>query len=131
MPSSNTAFSSKSYWDERYASEKPDQTFEWLHPYSFYKQVLTQLIPTKKSHILHLGIGNSRMAIDMHDDGYSHHSCLDYSEVVIEGMKKAFHDWEGVDWVVGDVFALDAKSLNGPVDVCIDKGTFDAFLTGL
>lgn len=64
----------------------------------------------------------------MYDDGYRHISNIDYSPVVIDKMAAANADCDGMTWTVGDIRALPFA--DGSVDVCIDKATMDAMLTG-
>ena len=72
-----------------------------------------------------LGCGNSTLSRDLYDDGYKTVDNLDYSEVVIDKMKK-LHQEERPEmtWVVGDIRKLPFDSQS--IDFCIDKGTMDA-----
>lgn len=64
----------------------------------------------------------------MYDDGYRNVSNLDYSAVVIDKMARANEGCDGMTWTVGDVRHLPFERES--IDVCIDKATLDAMLTG-
>lgn len=86
----NSAYGTQEYWDERYAREAPDATFDWLKKYEDMKPYIHQFVPDRSMRILHLGCGNSTLPIDMYDDGYEQQANLDYSPVVIE-KQQALH----------------------------------------
>lgn len=76
-----------------------------------------------------LGCGNSTLSRDLYDDGYKRVDNIDYSDVVIEKMKRVNEERTEMTWVVGDIRDLPFEDES--VDVCIDKGTMDALLTGV
>lgn len=86
----NSAYGTQEYWDERYAKEAPDATFDWLKKYEDLKSYIHQFVPDSSKRVLHLGCGNSTLPIDMYDDGYEQQVNLDYSPVVIE-KQQALH----------------------------------------
>nr|CRX79111.1 hypothetical protein ls5930a1_00147 [Leucosporidium scottii] len=128
LPEHNSAYGTQEYWDERYAREAPDATFDWLKKYEDMKPYIHQFVPDRSKRILHLGCGNSTLPIDMYDDGYEQQANLDYSSVVIE-KQQALHGEvrPKMTWCTGDIRKLPFE--DGSFDVCIDKGTMDAMMT--
>ncbi|ORZ26161.1 hypothetical protein BCR42DRAFT_341719 [Absidia repens] len=77
-------FDSKEYWEDRFAQEEP---FDWLLTWDSI-QLFLQPYLSSKEHILHLGCGNSLLALQMADCGYKNIVNVDYSANVIEKMKE-------------------------------------------
>lgn len=116
----NDEYSRKSYWDERFRTE---ESYEWLC--SLKDSGLLECMPDRSARILVLGAGNSPLTQDLLDAGYSNVVSTDYSEVVVENMKKKVPN---ASWEVADM--LDVSSFmatqSSKFDVVIDKGGFDA-----
>ncbi|KAG8926369.1 hypothetical protein FRC01_008942 [Tulasnella sp. 417] len=119
IAASNEEYSTKTYWEKRYASE--EGTFDWFKSYADIKDLFHDLIPERSSRILVLGCGNSTLSDDkMWQDGYRNIVNVDYSGVVIEKMKTKYEDREGMEWLEMDVRELAFE--NDSFDVAIDKG---------
>ncbi|GAA5827570.1 hypothetical protein JCM5353_001620 [Sporobolomyces roseus] len=129
LPSKNAGYGTKEYWDERYTKEADDASFDWFKTYEEIKHLINRFVPSKTSRIVMLGCGNSTLSRDLYDDGYKRVDNIDYSDVVIEKMKRVNEERTEMTWVVGDIRDLPFE--NESVDVCIDKGTMDALLTGV
>ncbi|TNY20214.1 S-adenosyl-L-methionine-dependent methyltransferase [Rhodotorula diobovata] len=125
LPKNNAEYGTQQYWDARYAQE---DSFDWCKRYADVRHLIRRFVPNRDAHIVMLGCGNSTLSRDMYDDGYRHISNIDYSPVVIDKMAAANADCDGMTWTVGDIRALPFA--DGSVDVCIDKATMDAMLTG-
>ncbi|GAA6046820.1 hypothetical protein JCM3770_005659 [Rhodotorula araucariae] len=128
LPKNNAEYGTQEYWDARYAQEQDGASFDWCKRYADIRHLVRRFVPNQHARIVMLGCGNSTLSRDMYDDGYRNIVNLDYSPVVIDKMARANAGCEGMSWQVGDVRKLpfDAAS----IDVCIDKATLDAMLTG-
>ncbi|KAJ3843240.1 S-adenosyl-L-methionine-dependent methyltransferase [Lentinula raphanica] len=128
LPETNDLYGTKQYWNQRYALEAQDASFDWFKSYSEISDILRSLIPDKSSKILMLGCGNSKLSQDMYDDGYSNIVNIDYSSIVIENMKQRHRESRPqMSWQEMDV--RDLKFEDNSFDVAIDKGTMDAMMT--
>ncbi|KAJ3863799.1 S-adenosyl-L-methionine-dependent methyltransferase [Lentinula novae-zelandiae] len=128
LPESNDQYGTKQYWNQRYAQEDDDASFDWFKSYSEIADILRSLIPDKRSRILMLGCGNSKLSEDMYDDGYHNIVNTDYSSIIIEKMKQRHGDARPqMEWHEMDV--RDLKFDDSSFDVAIDKGTMDAMMT--
>ena len=67
------------------------------------------------------------MTADLHSQGFTNQTSVDFSTVVIDAMKAKYSDLK-TTWQVMDV--RDLHFDNGSVDIAIDKGTLDAMLHG-
>ncbi|PWN32276.1 uncharacterized protein FA14DRAFT_162445 [Meira miltonrushii] len=125
----NEEFQTREYWDKRYASEAPEEDFDWFKTYAELKPILDELVPDRNARILMLGCGNSTLTIDMVNDGYANITNLDYSDILIQKMKIRHPEQ---DWRTMDVRELseNADQLGGAEswDVILDKGTMDALM---
>ncbi|KAJ8094447.1 hypothetical protein PM082_010881 [Marasmius tenuissimus] len=128
LPESNEQYGTKEYWNQRYAQESENASFDWFKSYGEISDIMRSLIPDRSSRILMLGCGNSKLSEEMYDDGYRNIVNVDYSGIVIEqmqtrhGQERPEMEWHEMD--VRDL-AFDAASF----DVVIDKGTMDAMMT--
>ncbi|KAJ4498978.1 S-adenosyl-L-methionine-dependent methyltransferase [Lentinula lateritia] len=128
LPESNDQYGTKQYWNQRYAREDDDASFDWFKSYSEIADILRSLIPEKRSRILMLGCGNSKLSEDMYDDGYHNIVNTDYSSIIIEKMKQRHGDARPqMEWHEMDVRDLEFD--DSSFDVAIDKGTMDAMMT--
>ncbi|KAJ4474577.1 S-adenosyl-L-methionine-dependent methyltransferase [Lentinula edodes] len=128
LPESNDQYGTKQYWNQRYAQEADDAFFDWFKSYSEISDILRSLIPDKRSRIIMLGCGNSKLSEDMYDDGYHNIVNTDYSSIIIEKMKQRHGDARPqMEWHEMDV--RDLKFDDSSFDVAIDKGTMDAMMT--
>lgn len=97
LPNHNSAYGEMSYWDDRFAVE---DEYEWLVSFSdVAKQLKAHLKPTDR--ILVVGCGNSKFSYDLYQAGFTHICNIDYSETVIEAMKrKCQESCPDMDWRV-------------------------------
>ena len=119
---SNIQYKDPEYWDQRFAEE---DSYEWLASYSdisgLFKDALNRIGPNAK--ILQLGCGNSKLALDLYEDGFEDITNIDISEVVIEKMQVKF---PYMKFVKMDMTKLDFGSKQ--FDLVIEKATLDALL---
>ncbi|KAJ2899421.1 hypothetical protein IWW38_000995 [Coemansia aciculifera] len=126
LPADNTAYGTKEYWQQRYRQEE-SSTFDWFKTYKQLEPLLSKHIGSKNARILMLGCGNSTLSGDMYDDGYHNIVNVDYSDVVIDQMRRRSQQHQPkMSWEVMDVRALSLD--DGSIDVAIDKGTLDALM---
>ena len=75
------------FWEDRY--QKDAEQFDWLQRYvppsgnNTMKEIIAQY-SQPNSQILIVGCGTSRMPEEMHEDGYQHITCVDYSYSAIK-----------------------------------------------
>lgn len=119
----------REYWEQRYANEGDNATYDWFKNFSTLESILTPYLPSKDARILELGCGNSDLAPSLYAAGYTNVTSLDFSATLIRQMTARFPD---VNWVEMDIRELveRADELGGPNswDVVIDKGTLDALV---
>ncbi|KAI0333851.1 S-adenosyl-L-methionine-dependent methyltransferase [Cubamyces sp. BRFM 1775] len=128
LPKKNEEYGTKEYWDQRYAQESEDSSFDWFKSYNDIAEIIRELIPDKSSRVLMLGCGNSTLSQDMYDDGYKNIVNTDYSGILIEKMRhKHAESRPEMEWHEMDI--RDLKFEDGTFDVAIDKGTMDAMMT--
>jgi hypothetical protein len=85
LPKSNTEYSKKEYWDERFTTE---EEYEWLVSYRDVANQLRPYLSSPQTRILVVGCGNSSFSADLYDDGFPHVINIDYSETVISTMRE-------------------------------------------
>ncbi|KAF6262157.1 S-adenosyl-L-methionine-dependent methyltransferase [Scenedesmus sp. NREL 46B-D3] len=121
------AFWDRHYWDTRYQQERT--TFEWYRSYTSLQPVLTKHLP-KEGHLLQLGVGTSRLQVDMADDGYNKITSIDYSPVAIQRLQQLYPGYGGrLTYAVADARSMPQYPDAGFSGV-LDKGTLDALLCG-
>ncbi|WVZ92126.1 hypothetical protein U9M48_038213 [Paspalum notatum var. saurae] len=114
------------YWDERYRKEAGP--FDWYQKYAALAPLL-RLYLAPHHRLLLAGCGNSVFGENMVDDGYQDVVNIDISSVVIEQMKKKYHDKPQLKYMKMDVKNMsDFES--GSFDAVIDKGTLDSIMCG-
>uniref|UniRef100_A0ACD5ZSM8 Uncharacterized protein n=1 Tax=Avena sativa TaxID=4498 RepID=A0ACD5ZSM8_AVESA len=114
------------YWDERYRKEVGP--FDWYQKYPALAPLL-RLYARTHQRLLLVGCGNSVFGENMVDDGYQDVVNIDISSVVIEQMKKKYHDKPQLKYIKMDVKNMsDFES--GSFDAVIDKGTLDSIMCG-
>lgn len=125
---STQAYSDREYWNERYAKAN-GTCFDWYQRYETLKLVINPLIAkdavvlqvsvlpgvpcsacgrtTSKGvgeHciVLQVGVGNSRLQLDMSLDGYTSILSIDYAQVVIEQMQESHQQYPQLRYDVAD-----------------------------
>ena len=82
-----------------------------------------------KARILIAGCGNSSMASELHADGWTTITNIDYSPSVIAQMKELHASKPEIEWVVADLRELPSFE-RSTFHVVIDKATLDAISCG-
>lgn len=97
LPKNNQEYGRQSYWDERFAEE---EAFDWLVGYDDVEYLISPLL-SPDSRILLVGCGNSNFSAEIYDAGYHNLTNIDYSEVVIDAMKKKYRESRPeMEWLV-------------------------------
>ena len=121
-------YSDKEYWRSRY--QDIQGPFDWYDTYETISPIIKQLNLSKRSTILHIGIGNSEFSEKMYDDVYKKSFNIDYARNVIHYMKernkklRASMTFETMD-------VLDMLYVDDQFDVVFDKAVFDCILCGI
>ncbi len=124
LPSSQESFRKKAYWDDFFA-RRGTKAFEWYGAWEDIRDAMLAAIPSGRP-VLVTGCGNSTLSEELFGAGLTDIVSMDYSEGVIESMRRKTADRPEMKWEVGDARAtgLDA----GSVGSVVDKGTLDAVL---
>ncbi|DBA71492.1 TPA: hypothetical protein ACH3X2_011283 [Trebouxia sp. C0005] len=93
-------YSDREYWNERYAKSN-GSCFDWYQRYDTLKLVINPVIP-KDVPVLQVGVGNSRLQLDMAQEGYTSITSIDYAEVVIEQMQQSHQQYPQLHYDVAD-----------------------------
>eukprot|EP00882_Tetradesmus_deserticola_P019688 GHRQ01021216.1.p1 GENE.GHRQ01021216.1~~GHRQ01021216.1.p1 ORF type:complete len:245 (+),score=49.68 GHRQ01021216.1:185-919(+) len=84
----------------------------------------------KDGHLLQLGVGTSRLQVDMADDGYNNITSIDYSPVAIKRLQQLYPGYQSqLSYAVADARSMPQYPDAGFSGV-LDKGTLDALLCG-
>ena len=118
-------YSEKSFWNSRY--ESSTEEFDWYLEWAKLKASVSQFI-TPSGIALVLGCGNSSMSSQLLSDGFEKVVSIDFSDVVINQMKKMHSKQSKLEWDVGDITKM--KYQNNSFDYVFDKATFDTLLCG-
>ena len=118
-------FADKNYWLERYENTK--NTSEWYDDYETIKPLIYQLNISKRSVILHVGIGNSEFSEKMYDDGFKKSYNIDFARNVIHFMKLRNKRLRN-SIIFETMDALNVEYEDEQFDVIFDKATFDCIL---
>jgi EEF1A lysine methyltransferase 4 len=120
-------YHSVQYWDSRYSSDP--ETLEWHQlNYGSLKAYILEFFTSKQATVLHLGNGNSTIALDMQQDGYiGTQICLDASTVVTEQMNKRQGIPSTVSFEIGDCCNLGGLQ---DFEYGFEKALLDSILTG-
>uniref|UniRef100_A0A8R7R3X3 Methyltransferase-like protein 13 n=1 Tax=Triticum urartu TaxID=4572 RepID=A0A8R7R3X3_TRIUA len=94
------------YWDERYRKESGP--FDWYQKYPALAPLL-RLYVRPHQRLLLVGCGNSVFGENMVQDGYQDVVNIDISSVVIEQMKKKYHDKPQLKCII---FVPNIQTLN-------------------
>jgi 2-polyprenyl-3-methyl-5-hydroxy-6-metoxy-1,4-benzoquinol methylase len=125
LPNQHKEFTSKEYWNS-FFSELHEKPFEWYGKTEDVYPFLSRFLQ-KDSSILIIGCGNSNLSVDLYNKGYQHITNIDYSEVVIEEMKRKYSSsCSLMKWLLGDVTNLIDACQDEQFDIVVDKGTLDA-----
>ncbi|KAF9269069.1 S-adenosyl-L-methionine-dependent methyltransferase [Marasmius fiardii PR-910] len=128
LPESNEQYGTKEYWNQRYAQESENGSFDWFKSYGEISDIMRDLIPDRSSKILILGCGNSKLSEEMYEDNFKNIVNVDYSAVVIEQMQRR-HNQERPEMQWHEMDVRELRFPDDSFDVVIDKGTMDAMMT--
>jgi len=127
-------YASSQYWQSAYSKGQYGESYDWYGTWSQPSSagdslagVVTRSI-AKEDRILMLGCGNSEMSSKMYEDGFRRIANIDIAEPVIEQMRARYGHLEGMTWQSMDATSLEFP--DGAFDSAIDKGMFDALMSG-
>ena len=118
-------YADKKYWLERYENSK--NSCEWYEDYETIKPLINELNISKRSVILHVGIGNSEFSEKMYDDGYKKCYNIDFARNVIHYMKLRNKRIRS-SMIFETMNVLDIEYEDEQFDIIFDKATFDCVL---
>jgi len=128
LPDSHDKFSDKEYWDDFFIKRK-NEAFEWYGQFSDLKQYFVNGKLSKSALILVIGCGNSDLSVEIYDAGYTNILNIDFSELVIDEMKKKYSVSKPLmRWEVMDMTQMGSISSES-VDLIVDKGALDALMS--
>jgi hypothetical protein len=88
LPKNNLEYGKKEYWDDRFAKE---EDYDWLVGYEDVRDLIAPYM-TESAKVLLVGCGNSNFSAELYDAGFHNLTNIDYSDVVIDAMKKKYGD---------------------------------------
>jgi SAM-dependent methyltransferase len=150
LPDDHAQFTTKDYWD-KFFTQRGQVAFGefcvslnylntfccahylllWSEWYGDFKEVFPALSASisKTNRILVIGCGNSNFSSNLYDKGFHNITNLDFSELVIDEMTKKNIHRPNMQWVMGDMTALEEYFSVQSFDVVIDKGALDALMS--
>lgn len=118
-------YTQKDYWDARFEQEEDK---EWLASFADLRDALAAWIPFE-ARVLLVGVGTSRLGVEMSLNGWRNVVCTDYSAVVIDKQRKRWEGKAACRWAVADMLHLHRDLADMlPFDVVLDKAAIDALL---
>jgi spermidine synthase/SAM-dependent methyltransferase len=127
LPKHHDEFRSKDYWD-RFFRERGEEAFEWYGNYHDIEAYVKKYLKASESFLI-IGCGNSNFSADFYDQGYHQVRNLDFSDIVIEEMKKKNATSRGeMSWDLGDMTDMSLYASQS-FDIVIDKGALDALMS--
>ena len=106
------------------------EPFDWYQRYGGIKDIITQYM-SYTSTILNIGCGNSKLAEEMYEDGYTSITSVDISDIVIEQMQEYYREKvPALKFLHSDIRNMKDHFADGSFDVVLDKGTLDSVLCG-
>ena len=111
------------FWDRFYAT-RGGEAFEWYGSWADIAPLVDAVVGDRAAPLLVLGCGNSTLSEDMSGAGFTSVTSMDYSESVIDEMKRKTAGAVGMQWDVMDVTAMTYADGSWPL--VVDKGTLDA-----
>ena len=118
-------YADKKYWLERYENSK--NSCEWYEDYETIKPIINELNLSKRSVILHVGIGNSEFSEKMYDEGFKKCYNIDFARNVIHYMKQR-NKRKRSSMIFETMNILDIEYEDDQFDIIFDKATFDCVL---
>ena len=121
-------YSDKNFWRIRYDNTK--NSFEWYEDYETLSPIIKKLNLSKRSTILHIGIGNSEFSEKMYDEGYKKSYNIDFARNVIHYMKQRNKRLRS-NMIFETMNVLNLKYEDNQFDIVFDKAVFDCVLCGI
>ena len=118
-------YGDKKYWVDRYENLK--NSCEWYEDYETIKPIIQELNLSKRSVILHVGIGNSEFSEKMYDEGYKKCYNIDFARNVIHYMKQRNKRLRS-SMIFETMNILDIEYEDEQFDIIFDKAAFDCVL---
>uniref|UniRef100_M4BQG5 Methyltransferase type 11 domain-containing protein n=1 Tax=Hyaloperonospora arabidopsidis (strain Emoy2) TaxID=559515 RepID=M4BQG5_HYAAE len=136
LPHKAEDFRKQEYWDT-FFKKRGEKAFEWYGDYARLRSALQALLglpndaPTSllrrlkaNLRVLVIGCGNSALSNDLAVDGFSNLLSVDFSERVIDEMKRKH---PALQWQVMDMTDMRMLADNS-FDLVMDKGALDALM---
>eukprot|EP00747_Dinoflagellata_sp_TGD_P167781 gnl/TRDRNA2_/TRDRNA2_192881_c0_seq1.p1 gnl/TRDRNA2_/TRDRNA2_192881_c0~~gnl/TRDRNA2_/TRDRNA2_192881_c0_seq1.p1 ORF type:complete len:301 (-),score=88.59 gnl/TRDRNA2_/TRDRNA2_192881_c0_seq1:70-972(-) len=128
----SSRFADHDYWEERY--KKSSKDYDWYGTWNSASAVTIKphvqdlLPPSPVGPVLNIGCGSSRLAEELHADGFGDIVNVDISHAVVDKMAKKFTGVSGVKFQQMDITKMTFADAS--FDIVFDKGTLDALYTG-
>eukprot|EP00943_MAST-04B_sp_MAST-4B-sp1_P001663 g1663.t1 len=129
LPTDDSDFSKKTFWNDFFV-KRNEKAFEWYGQWSDIKSIVQGYCPAEKSNnVLVIGCGNSSTSEEMFDDGYGKICSIDFSEQVIDEMKKKTSRKKlrnGLKYEIMDMLHMTFN--DETYNAVFDKGALDALM---
>ena len=120
-------YATRRYWAARYAAVGDGDVFEWFLSFDDLRPLLGFV--KRRSAVLDLGCGTSRLLCDMREAGYAGRLVgVDCAAAALRSVKERSEACH-VELVEADATTL-APFADATFDVVVDKGTVDALISG-
>ena len=120
-------YATETYWAARYAAVGAGDVFEWFLNFDDLRPLLGFV--KRRSAVLDLGCGTSRLLCDMREAGYAGRLVgVDCAAAALRSVKERSEACD-VELVEADATTL-APFADATFDVVVDKGTIDALISG-
>ena len=120
-------YATRRYWAARYAAVGDGDVFEWFLSFDDLRPLLGFV--KRRSSVLDLGCGTSRLLCDMREAGYAGRLVgVDCAAAALRSVKERSESCH-VELVEADATTL-APFADATFDVVVDKGTVDALISG-
>ena len=120
-------YATQRYWAARYAAVGAGDVFEWFLSFDDLRPLLSFV--RRRSAVLDLGCGTSRLLCDMREAGYAGRLVgVDCAAAALRSVKERSEACH-VELVEADATTL-APFADATFDVVVDKGTVDALISG-
>ena len=120
-------YATQRYWAARYAAVGAGDVFEWFLSFEDLRPLLRFV--RRRSAVLDLGCGTSRLLCDMREAGYAGRLVgVDCAAAALRSVKERSEACH-VELVEADATTL-APFADATFDVVVDKGTVDALISG-